>query len=145
MKIFTAALFVLALSFQATAQPVVQPPTASEVFHLRSECAVLSQKILSGLVIPPPLFGSEASHYDPSTNRCYAEIYVQTDDIDTPPEKRKETSRYLYDGQTGEMLAGARMLLGQRSGNVFDGQRLNSDYLDAMADISEKMADDRKQ
>ena len=65
-------------------------PTATEVFHLRSECADLAQKILkehSGFGVQRAL-----SHYEPATNRCYVELK----NVDT---------HELYDGQTGEVLA----------------------------------------
>lgn len=92
------------------------PPTATEVFHLRSECAQLGQKILEGNVIGIKLTQDEVSHYDPKTNRCYVQLTVMTADLSRPATYYATT---LYDGQTGEMLAWARMQNNKKSGMVF--------------------------
>jgi hypothetical protein len=124
-----------------------QLPRATEVFHLRSECAALGQKILDGNSVGSALSQSQASHYDPRTNRCYVELTVQTGDTNVALDY---LSRILYDGQTGEMLAFARREKGKKSGMVFDKQHQvttdnNAFYDDASAFIDKMMADDRKQ
>lgn len=122
-------------------------PTATEVFHLRSECAILGEKILSENVIGPALYQSQASHYDPQTNRCYVELTVQTADV---TKRRELFHRYLFDGQTGEMLAVAQIEKGEKSGMVFDRQHRTTTleaagWNDASNYIDTLMADDRQQ
>jgi len=94
-------------------------PSATEVFHLRSECVALGQKILDGNVVGSALSHSQVSHYDPRTNRCYVELTIQTADTTKPLDY---LNRVLYDGQTGEMLAVARLEKGKKWGMVFDRQ-----------------------
>jgi hypothetical protein len=82
-----------------------QVPTTTEVFHLRSECAVLGRKILSDN--PDPGIGvvrveKMLTHYDSKTNRCYVELMRGS----------TETDHRLYDGQTGEVLASTHMWSG---------------------------------
>ena len=78
-------------------------PTASEVFRLRSECAALGQKILDNNLIGNALTQSQVSHYNPTINRCFIEMTVQSGDL-----SGDDFSEYLYDGQTGGMLAWTR-------------------------------------
>src|SRR5262244_1988050 len=78
------------------------PPTASEIFNLRSKCAELGQKIMENHVIGSALTQDVVTHYDPKTNRCYAELDVNMADLSKFDEYN---SRTLYDAQTGEMLA----------------------------------------
>lgn len=110
-------------------------PTATEVFHLRSECAALGEKMKND----PPVgwFGlaSELSRYDPGTNRCYVEL-------------RSASSTSLYDGQTGELLANTTFSPPVRSSGVKPGLvTLPTDEdakYKAVTDLIERMmADDR--
>jgi hypothetical protein len=73
-----------------------RPPSATEVFNLRSKCAELGEKILkqSGYLY------DVLSHYDVRTNRCYVELTEHS-------LKENIYDRYLYDGQTEEILAHA--------------------------------------
>jgi len=95
---------------------VVQPPTATEVFALRSKCAELGDKIRDGDVIGSNLTQSVVSHYEPTTNRCYVELTVQTADTTTP---LAYLHRVLYDGQTNEMLAFTRVERSLKTGQIF--------------------------
>ena len=88
-----------------------KPPSATELFELRSKCAALGEKILRENVIGSALTQSEVSHYDPKTARCYVELTVQNADITNPTI----TSTYLYDGQTKELLAFAQIEKNVRS------------------------------
>lgn len=74
--------------------------TATEVFNLRSQCAKLGDVLLDEDVIGLALRKDVASHYNPKTNRCYVEVTVMPVDETSP-----DSSDYLYDGQTKEMLA----------------------------------------
>ena len=93
-----------------------QLPTATEVFHLRSECAKLGAKILNDNSVGRALSQSQLSHYNSNTNRCYIELTVQSADMTKAPEIM---SRYLFDGQTEEMLAFAKVEKGKQSGMAF--------------------------
>lgn len=96
--------------------PTNQLPTATEVFQMRSECANLGQKILNKNIIGIALTQSQLSNYNPKTNRCYVELTVQTADLSKEPEVM---SRYLYDGQTEEMLAFTTIEKGKERGMIF--------------------------
>jgi uncharacterized protein YqfB (UPF0267 family) len=142
---FLAAL--LMLTDKSTARNPFLPPTATEIFHLRSECATLGEKILSENVVGSALTQSQISRYNPITNRCYVKLTVQSADINKP---EKHFSAALYDGQTGEMLAIENMENGQRSGIVFDRNHkstsdANAGWDDAQDYIDALMADDRKE
>jgi hypothetical protein len=129
--------------------PTFLLPTATEVFHLRSECATLGEKILEDNPVGSALSQSQVSHYDPQTNRCYVELTVQTADIHTPVSDYLGR-RYLYDGQTRELLAFAEIIgtpsEGKKSGMVFagTGERIDNGYEAACLFIDKMMADDRK-
>ena len=93
-----------------------RPPSATEVFNLRSKCAELGEKILEEQPMNLGTIPSQVSHYDPRTNRCYVELTVVTDDVNT-------LHRYLFDGQTKEMLAHAARVKGNMEGQIFNNER----------------------
>src|SRR5262245_53323213 len=116
-KILSAAILIASVPLTiASAQPTHQLPTATEVFNLRSRCAALAQKILEENTVGSALSQSQISNYEPRTNRCYVEITTQAID----PSKLDYNSQILFDGQTGEMLAFAKIGRGQKVGMVFD-------------------------
>ncbi len=140
------ATALLAAPSAFAAERAFQLPTATEIFQLRSACAILGQNILDDNVVGVALSESQVSHYDPSTNRCYVEVDVQTADL---TKGLNYLHRVLYDGQTGEMLASAKLERGEKSGMVFDKQHnatnlTNAGWDDASSYIDAKMADDRK-
>jgi hypothetical protein len=136
--------------------PTNKLPTATEVFHLRSECAALGEKILENSAVGSALTRSQVSHCDPVTNRCYVEIDVQTADQTKPVDY---LHRYLYDGQTGEMLATTGFDHGKKSnasvfvrghhppltGNMKYDAAHEALWSDAATYIDKMMADDRGQ
>ncbi len=129
----------------------VAPPTAAEVFHLRTECAELGEKLLLKLYDSP--YADQESHYDPLTNRCYVEIHhwegVLREGVVTNP---KLARMYLYDGQTQSLLAyykldGTECPTGtdcKRTGRVFVDSARSDDADVALNFITNAMADDRK-
>ncbi len=131
-----------------TFQRAYNLPTAAEVFRLRSECAVLGQKILDNNVIGSALTQSQVSHYNPATNRCYVQLTVQSANL-----SGDYFSNYLFDGQTGEMLASATKQKRKKDfGNIFSGpaktskSNPSSTTFDSTNDyINEVMNDDWKQ
>jgi hypothetical protein len=147
VKIAVFAMQLLAFPvIQSVAQKAFSPPTATEIFHLRSECAALGEKILDANVVGSALSKSQISRYDPQTNRCYVELTVQSADTSKPIYY---FSRSVYDGQTGEILAIARIKNGIKWGMVYDQNYQtkisNDDYDNARIYIYVIMADDRKQ
>jgi hypothetical protein len=126
-------------------------PTATEVFHLRTECAELGEKMLVKLYDSP--LADQESHYDPSPNRCYVAIRfwkgVLQDGVLVNP---KLTQTLLYDGQTGGLLAyykleGTGCPNGtecQKVGKVFVDSARSNDADVAFDFITNAMADNRK-
>jgi hypothetical protein len=84
----------------------LQPPTATEVFNLRSKCAELARRAIddSGEINPYAPYHTSlylrdrtlVSRYDSGSNRCY--VLIEGKDWGLK-------SRYLFDGQTDELLA----------------------------------------
>jgi hypothetical protein len=92
-------------SAETTNRRTAPLPTAEEVFHLRSECAQLAEKMLENQQKRDELGEdewSQSSHYKPEENRCYVEIAFQTAQTDSPYFQSNDD---LFDGQTGERLA----------------------------------------
>lgn len=112
-----AAACVLAVAGAAAADRVYENPATTEDVQLRSTCAAWAQEILEGNFIRSALYQEQFSHYSPSANRCYVEIRLQTGELN---EHSHRVGRYLYDGQTKEMLAFAQVQNGKKSGKVFD-------------------------
>jgi Family of unknown function (DUF5681) len=103
---------------QAPVPQLVALPTATEVFHLRSECAKLSSVLLKDKEddLAPWIENknyawwhvlSETSHYSPESNRCYVNLFTPT--TSRHDKTYEEWSQELYDGQTKEMLAMTRI------------------------------------
>lgn len=114
----TAVVAFPALATPALAQAGPQP-TATEVFHLRSECAALGEKLAARIEAEYRSEGrvtsfSPLSHYDPLTNRCYVQSqFLFT--VRKAPDDYSYLNTCLYDGQTGEILACARQQLDKHS------------------------------
>jgi hypothetical protein len=105
-----AILFVL-VSSVAVAQPYFQPSTATELFDLRSRCAALGDKFIDELWVGEHA-KSLTSHYDPNTNHCYGDVITRSTDDSF-------VNRSLFDLQTGEVLAFAKIEHGEKVGMVF--------------------------
>jgi hypothetical protein len=116
-----------------------QLPTATEIFHLRSECAKMGEKILSENYIGISLTQSQVSKYDPKSNRCYVELSVMSADPSLPIEKFYQ-SYGLYDGQTKEMIAFATEEKGKKKFGSFKVPKKS--YDDTLDYIYEVMNDD---
>jgi hypothetical protein len=104
-SIITSAL-ALALSAACAgfAQAPSRPcgPTATEIFHLRSECSAMGATLRKEFD-----FGdnhpSETSHYDPQANRCYVLIAEHWGRGTSRGDLGHEVT--LYDAQSGDTLA----------------------------------------
>jgi hypothetical protein len=82
----------------SAAPPSFQPPTATEVFNLRSKCQQLGEALDESTPYGANWRRDLTTNYNPRTNRCYVEM---TDSNDTT----KEYLQNLYDGQTKDLLA----------------------------------------
>ena len=111
------------------------PPFAisnpSEVFRLRSECEALAEKIVAtSLTGDSGVQQQQESHYEPRNGHCYVEVWVHSTDIS------KWNIRYLYDGQTKQLLAASGYENGKMMSNVFgSGGHLGEtaeDYINKM-------------
>ena len=102
---------------------------------------------MKNTVIGDALKKDQLSHYEPKTNRCYVQLTVWNANLAKGDEYFQQ---YLFDGQTGQVLAAIRREKGVRSGEIsIDPSPLNGNsdelYLDASMFISKMMADDRQQ
>lgn len=127
--------------------PAFRPPTATEVFNLRSKCAELGEKIMKNTVVADALKKDQLSHYEPKTNRCYVQLTIWNADL---AKGNDYFQRYLFDGQTGQVMAAMRREKGTRSGDIYVNPSPlsgNSDelYVDASIFIGKMMADDEQQ
>lgn len=127
--------------------PAFRSPTATEVFNLRSKCAELGDKILKNTVAGSELTKNQVSRYDPKTNRCYVQLTVWNANL---PKGDEYFHQYLYDGQTGQVLAAIHREKGTRYGDIYNNPSpMNGTpdelYLDASLFISKMMVDDRQQ
>jgi hypothetical protein len=80
-------------------QPAFQPPTATELWKLRSVCAALGKKKLD---LMPRLYSNYNSisgfnRYDPATDHCYVEIDLALDN-----DHHQQDEKWLFDGQTDQ-------------------------------------------
>ena len=111
------AVAVLVVAAATAADRVYQSAAATEDVQLRSTCDGWAQQILEGNFVRSALYQEQFSRYSPRTNRCYVELRVQTGELN---EHSDRFGRYLYDGETREMLAFAQIQNGRKSGKVFD-------------------------
>ena len=133
------AIIVVACSGLAQGQ---SPPATSEVVRLRSGCAELGKNMLRPTTIGSALTKHQTSYYDPQAKRCYVDLTVRSADVSD-----KYINRNLFDGQTNELLAIARIEKEKTTGMVFDEQQGNLKYArwdEASAYIDAKMARKRK-
>jgi hypothetical protein len=139
----TAALAVLSLPAAAAraaedARPIVASAPARS-------CAVAGEQILAANILRRAVYQEQFSHYSPRRGRCYVEMRVEVMESD---EDADRFGRFLYDGDTKELLAYAEIKGGTKSGRVFDLDHrtttfANSGWDDASGYIYQMMADDR--
>ncbi|WP_243287476.1 hypothetical protein [Geothrix terrae] len=111
-----------------------RPPSATEVFHLRTECGEFGVRLLNENFVGRALTQSQVSHYDPKTNRCFVELTVQSADL-----SGKFMASYLYDGQTKELLAFTESKDGVKRFLTF--KTYTNSYEQAQEYINSKMED----
>ncbi|MDA8084004.1 MAG: hypothetical protein M0024_10145 [Nitrospiraceae bacterium] len=113
------------------------PQSATEIFNLRSECARLGNMIVKENPVGVALASSQISKYEPRTNRCYVEVVVQTANAKIAPDY---LHRYLFDGQTKQMLAFAQYEKGVKDGMIVD--KSGSGFEDAVKHIEKVMKEE---
>lgn len=129
------------LSTEREPSPSVALPSlsASELFHLRSDCRDLGQQVMNGHPASPGLSESFVAHYNPTDNRCYVKIENSSDDATTD-------NIDFFDGQTNEELAMWHTAAnGQMTTFIFDKLRhgQSSTVSDVMDYMSQKMEGDQ--
>jgi hypothetical protein len=123
-------------TFTVVAQPYFRPPTATELFNLRRWCAALGEKMNKEMMFGSALTGTQTSHYNPRTGHCYVDLVRQ--DNGTDPRSGGYFHRTLYDGQTGALLAFAKIEKGKRVGMGFGrGSDMRDDF--GFSDANENM------
>lgn len=115
------------------------PPTATEAFHLQSECVEMGKKVLENNLAyqmekadmeqgkVPKDDVTQLAHYNARDNHCYVELSAH--DLAEP---MKSTVREVYDGQTGELLAHYTIKNppgGEASGIIFKYDRVPTSAL----------------
>jgi hypothetical protein len=108
-------------------------------------CTAAGEQILAGNVIRGAVYQEQFSHYSPRTGRCNVEMRVEVMGSDGDADR---FGRFLYDGETKELLAYAEIKGGKKSGRVFDLNHRtrtfeNSGWNDASEYIYRMMAADR--
>jgi hypothetical protein len=111
-----AAGFLAMLPAAGTAQ---EPPAANEppADAGAQWCAMSGEQILAGNAVRAAVYQEQFSRYSSRANRCFVEMRVLTIAAD---ERADRVGRFLYDGQTKELLAFAEIRNGNKSGRVFD-------------------------
>jgi hypothetical protein len=98
MRIIFIGASMMLLPCAATADP---QPTATEVFHLRTECKRPGDQLFQQEALPDKYgFSVYHSNYDKKSNRCYVEISNRYKD-----NLSGAASIFLYDGQGGGLIA----------------------------------------
>lgn len=104
----------------------------------------MGEKVLENNIIGNALTQDQVSHYNPRDNRCYVKLTVSTADFTTPRE-RFESTAYLHDGQSKELLAYMQYKGGNKSGMIYDSSlhtlMLAKNKLDTDADAISDLID----
>ncbi len=84
-------------------KPNFRQPTAEEAYRLQDDCTRRGEGILAKHFVGSALTHDQVSRYNETTNRCYVRLEVRAKFLDELA--KHDNSTYLYDGQTGELLA----------------------------------------
>lgn len=108
-------------------------------------CAASGEQLLAANTVRAAVYQEQFSHYSVQRGRCYVEMRVEIMASDGQADR---FGRFLYDGDTQELLAFAQIEGGRKSGRVFDLDHrtttfANDGWDDACAYIYQKMADDK--
>jgi hypothetical protein len=127
------------------------PSTATEAFHLQSECVEMGKRVLEANLAyamakidmqqgkVPRYDVTQRAHYNPKDNHCY--VALEGRDLGIEKAKRTEWRREVYDGQTGELLAAywvENPPFGKRFGTIFKLERVPASALPAQLPFSKE-------
>lgn len=123
--------------------------TATELFDLRTKCSAMVDKQSEALgLVGIALTSTVSSHYNPDTNRCYAEVVVTKNfsfDYKEHPVPDNYRTTTVYDAQTKQQLVFADQE-GEKSHANDWTNKANShvSYEQGMARVSQLMQDDEQ-
>jgi hypothetical protein len=149
-----AALIVVS-GCKSVPPPVKERPrypnglTASEVFNLRTKCVELVDKQAQVLgMVGVALTSEVSSHYNPDTNRCYAEVVVTKNfsyNYKEHPIPDNYRSTAVYDAQTKQLLVIADQEGDKSHANDFTNKTESfTSYDQGRARVSQLMQDDEQ-
>ena len=123
--------------------------TASEVFNLRTKCVELVDKQAQVLgMVGVALTSEVSSHYNPDTNRCYAEVVVTKNfsyNYKEHPIPDNYRSTAVYDAQTKQLLVIADQEGDKSHANDFTNKTESfTSYDQGRAQVSQLMQDDEQ-
>ena len=128
------------------------PPTATEIFDLRSRCAILGEHIAQQRPFENTT-NVPSSHYNPRTNRCYVTVDTITTSVERAHRNKEKVINFkaLYDGQTGDLLMEVNVTDGQKwvvvpddPGIALHNKTGEAGYNEALAIIKSFMADEHR-
>lgn len=131
-------LFLTVLLVGCDARPKPEPKPARQrltpvqIFDLRTKCQTIVDKDVEEFfiaVVGNALRSDVTSHYNPVTNRCYAEVLVTKNfSFNWPQTPANYRSDVLYDAQTRELLLSAKQEGDARNGNDYRADNIFSTY-----------------
>lgn len=125
------------------------PPTATEAFHLQSECVEMGKKVLENHALyqeekadmeqgkRPKYDVTQLAHYNAKDNHCYVKI--------TLSETAAGATLELYDGQTGELLVdfSHNLATHETGGIIYNYGRVPASALPTPIDFNDKPSKER--
>lgn len=147
-QIMRGMFLIMAMMLNCGTSFAQTPPTATEVFNLRSRCKEIADKKSENFFLGTPetiVVASWTSKYDVKNNRCYVGLFLKR----SIPQMSLETeARQVYDGQTDDLLAFTQIKNGKKMGMVSDPDHRkttdeNLGWDDATRYMDELMADKR--
>jgi hypothetical protein len=123
LRHYRVAFLVLSFTLFTVHGFAQSPPTATEAFNLRIKCKKMSdekaQEFTDGNTMGKweLVAAWNTSKYDPVSNRCYGRIYEH---ITKPSYGFDRETDQVYDLQTDDLLAFAKIEEGKKSGIIYD-------------------------
>ena len=89
----------------------------AEAAWTHGACAAAGEQILAGNAVRSAVYQEQVSRYSRRAKHCYVEMRIKTA---AAGDRADRVGRFLYDGETKELLAMAQIKGGSKSGRVFD-------------------------
>lgn len=119
-------------------KPARQQLSPVQIFDLRTKCQAIVDKDVQDMaigVVGNALTANVTSHYNPVTNRCYAEVVVTKNfAFNWPKTPSNYRSDALYDAQTRSLLLIADQEGDKRSGDDLRAASFSSITFDKASD-----------